>query len=723
MTKTSTKVGMIGAGFILKSHAQSVSALDGCVLHAVADSSEHRAAEAARQFGFAKVLTSVEEMAISDCDVVHVLVPPFLHLEIAQRLLEEGKSVFLEKPMGLSSEECRRLGAIADARGLRLGINHNFLFLPGYERLRSAIADRKLGRVDHITCNWNVFLPQLRSGPFDAWMLSAPANIFFELGPHLGAFILDLLGGASISAAVADDAVELQSGQQAYRSWSVIGREGPASFSLSVSVRSGQSDRILRVRASGGSTQLDFGRDILWEERTRSANPIFDAVGVSRRISREAGLCARRDRRRRMLAVLRKLPSDSSWGESMFNSIASYYRSDEVDQRQHWRLGASVVEFCENVCAAAGVGAPSTAPIVIAPPAARSDPTVLVVGGTGFIGRRLVEQLIQDGASVRVLSRSRNAAAIALAGLPVDIQGGSFGDPAVARMALQGIELVYHLGKCDGQKWADYVRGDIEPTKALAEVALAANVKRFIYTGTIDSYDSGTAGKKITGETPLDQKIGSRNNYARSKAACEAVLRRLADEKGLPLVVVRPAIVIGPGSDPAHIGVANFTSESEVQYWGRGDNRLPLVLVQDVADALVRAGRADNVTGKTFLLTSEPMLTAKEYIHEFGTHAGVNVRAVERSPWRFWLADLVKEVAKNLVRHPNRRWSTLHDWQCRTQLGRYDSSETRRILGWQPVQDRETLIQKGIVEAIEAVAGSSCADMLGRFQLQKRRSA
>ena len=83
MTKAPLKVGMVGAGFILKPHALAVSAIEGAVLHAVADASPQRAKDAARQFGFEQALSSVDELAQSECDVVHVLVPPFLHVEIA----------------------------------------------------------------------------------------------------------------------------------------------------------------------------------------------------------------------------------------------------------------------------------------------------------------------------------------------------------------------------------------------------------------------------------------------------------------------------------------------------------------------------------------------------------------------------------------------------------------------------------------------------------------
>jgi predicted dehydrogenase/nucleoside-diphosphate-sugar epimerase len=728
MSNTPIKVGMVGAGYILKSHALAVAALDGTSLHAVADSSPQRAADAARQFGFAHSFASVDGIAASDCDVVHVLVPPFLHVEMAETLLRAGKSVFLEKPMGLSSAACRRLGELADSKGLRLGVNHNFLFLPGYEQLRSAIAGGELGRIDHVSCNWNAFLPQIRSGPFDAWMLSAPANLFFELGPHVAAFILDLLGHAAVSAATAVNPVELPSGQQAFRSWSAVGQHRLASFALSISVSPGQSDRLLRVRASGGSAQIDFGRDIHWIERTRDANPIFDAFAVGRDIARQVGRAATRDRRRRLIAALRKSPESSPYGESILRSIARFYdeAEGEVDPRHHWSFGAKVMQFCEEVCAAAGVGMPSPKPISITA-GAKTPATaakVLVVGGTGFIGRRLVAKLVDKGVPVRVLSRSKSAAAIAFAGLPVDIHGGFHGDPEVARKAVEGIECVYHLAKCDGQNWGDYVRGDVEPTRILAEQALAAGVKRFIYTGTIDSCDSASAGKRITGDTPLDPRINTRNLYARSKAACEAVLRELSRDNGLPLILMRPGIVVGAGADPAHIGVANFASENQVQYWGRGDNKLPLVLVDDVADALARASDAPNAIGRTFLLTSDPLLSAQDYVADFGARAGIKVHAKEHATWRYWLADLVKEIAKNIVKHPNRRSSSLHDWRCRSHRSTYDSSATREVLGWDPVNDRDTLAELGIGAAVDAIIGTGpTASADAAPNVRKRRSA
>src|SRR5262249_39134171 len=145
-------------------------------------------------------------------------------------------------------------------------------------------------------------------------------------------------------------------------------------------------------------------------------------------------------------------------------------------------------------------------------PQAKTPPTVLIVGGTGFIGRRLVRALIENGHSVRILTRNARAAALEFQNEPVELFSGSHGDPQSIARALQGISTVYHLAKSEGRKWQDYVDGDIEPTRVLAKAALAAGVKRFIYTGTIASYASANPSDVIDNRTPVDPVIERRSH-------------------------------------------------------------------------------------------------------------------------------------------------------------------------------------------------------------------
>ncbi|HLK71469.1 MAG TPA: Gfo/Idh/MocA family oxidoreductase, partial [Steroidobacteraceae bacterium] len=235
------KVGLLGAGYILDAHAKALATLPAVRLSVVCDAARGRAARAAARYGAPDVCTSIEELARHDCEVVHVLLPPPLHIPAAQALIEAGKSVFLEKPMGLDGRACAALAQLASDRGVALGINHNFLFSRSYEALRGAVHAGELGRLDRIAVNWHFGLPLLQAGPFDAWPIAAPANLIFELGSHLLAFVIDLVGAPRVIHAEASLPLTLPNGQSIPRHWTALLRRESASVVLSLSVMAGHA--------------------------------------------------------------------------------------------------------------------------------------------------------------------------------------------------------------------------------------------------------------------------------------------------------------------------------------------------------------------------------------------------------------------------------------------------------------------------------------------------
>jgi len=328
---------------------------------------------------------------------------------------------------------------------------------------------------------------------------------------------------------------------------------------------------------------------------------------------------------------------------------------------------------------------------------------VLVVGGTGFVGRHLVSRLAECGIAPRVLTRDPHAARASFDSFTVELARGSHRDPAALDAALEGVEAVYHLAKGEGRNWQEYLDNEVEPTRQLAEAALRRGVRRFIYVGSIDSYASARAADRIDGSTPLDPRIDRRNHYARSKAACERLLLEMARERGLPLVILRLGIVIGAGSSPIHYGVGRFEAWNRLTYWGEGRHKLPFVLVEDVADALVRALEAPAIEERTFLIADAPLLSARDYVAAMQSHSGATVHAAPRSIWRYWLADLARGMLKTAIRHPNRHLSSLHDWQCRSHSATYDAAHSVAALGWRPAGTRQALIERGIHPAVEAM--------------------
>ena len=364
-------------------------------------------------------------------------------------------------------------------------------------------------------------------------------------------------------------------------------------------------------------------------------------------------------------------------------------RSSSLAKWLHWASIGAEVQVGDQP---ASVG--SQAAVVPGNRAGRGESWCL--GGTGFIGQALVRQLVEAGYPVRLLARDRATCRGGLHGLPLEAIRGDLADLAGLTAAMDGVTTVCHLARAHVETWPEYVEKEIGGTRNVGEACLKAGVARLIYTGTIDSYYTGDASVVIRDDTPLDPKIHRRNLYARAKAESEKLLLEMQKEKGLPLAIFRPGVVIGPGGSPFHWGVGMWNADTVCQVWGKDEHPLPLVLASDVARALVRAIDAEGVIGGTFNLVGEPVLSAREYLDELQKAAGVRLDIRRRSAFSFYLADMFKYMVKVLVRHPERRLPSYRDWYTRAHRSRFDCSGAKKMLGWLPIEDKETLIREGI---------------------------
>jgi nucleoside-diphosphate-sugar epimerase len=170
--------------------------------------------------------------------------------------------------------------------------------------------------------------------------------------------------------------------------------------------------------------------------------------------------------------------------------------------------------------------------------------------------------------------------------------------------------------------------------------------------------------------------------------------------RALPLVILRPGIVIGRGGNPFHWGVGRF-SENVCEVWGDGRNKLPFVLVSDVAAGLVLAIKVPGIEGESYNLIDEPILTARDYLRDLQERGDMKLAVQYQPIYKFYLADLAKWTIKALVRHPDRiRVPSYADWESRTQKAFFDCARARRELGWTPTSNRSRLVNDGIGEAL-----------------------
>lgn len=150
------RLALIGAGFIGKSHALAMHAVNrvfaDCPIKArpfiLAEADEAIARKAAEALGFPEWTGSWED-AVDRADAVVIAVPSALHFAIASRAIAARKPVLCEKPVGLSSIEAARLADLAQATGVVNAVGFTYLRAPMVAHARALVASGRLGRPVH----------------------------------------------------------------------------------------------------------------------------------------------------------------------------------------------------------------------------------------------------------------------------------------------------------------------------------------------------------------------------------------------------------------------------------------------------------------------------------------------------------------------------------------------------------------------------------------------
>lgn len=239
------------------------------------------------------------------------------------------------------------------------------------------------------------------------------------------------------------------------------------------------------------------------------------------------------------------------------------------------------------------------------------DSPVLVTGPGGFIGSHLTEQLIREGAKVRCFVRynSRNDPGL-LRSLPYEIQEGlevvmgDIRDPEGMRKAVDGVEIIFHLGAIIPIPYSYLHPREVMETNAggTLNVLLAARdvgVQRVIHTSTSEVY--GTAEY-----VPIDEKhpLNAQSPYSASKIAADKLVESFHLSYDLPAVTVRPFNTYGPRqSDRAVIPtiIAQALTQDQVLL-GAMQPRRDLTYVTDTVAGLIAAAHAENVEGEVINL-------------------------------------------------------------------------------------------------------------------------
>jgi predicted dehydrogenase/nucleoside-diphosphate-sugar epimerase len=358
--------------------------------------------------------------------------------------------------------------------------------------------------------------------------------------------------------------------------------------------------------------------------------------------------------------------------------------------------GLLVIEGLEQVVAQMKPESGAVASATVSAPAqAPREGDVLVLGGTGFIGRPLLRALAETRHSVRVLARSP-ALVPALAGGGPAVIAGDICNAEEVHKAAVGCKAVIHLVSGAPDNWEAFERLFIGGTRNVAAACLAEKIPQLLFVSSIAAYNLGSSRTVITEDTPLDTSRG-RADYTRAKVACEQLLTAMHREQGLPVTIFRPGVVVGQGGLVEHSGIGYWPNPAHCISWARSIHHgLPFVLAQDVADALVRATGRDDLSGQSFNLVGDVLLSAEEYLEILRGITGREIHLHRQSALWGWSVDVFKWLVKAAARKPGNVFPSYRDLASRSLRSPFDCSRARRVLGWQPVVDRERFIDLGI---------------------------
>jgi nucleoside-diphosphate-sugar epimerase len=310
---------------------------------------------------------------------------------------------------------------------------------------------------------------------------------------------------------------------------------------------------------------------------------------------------------------------------------------------------------------------------------------VFVTGGTGLLGRHIIEQLAADGARVVALARD-DAGESALRATGAAPLRGRVEDPRTWDRVLP-CQAIIHAAALVAARvpWPVFYQSNVEGTRLAAATARRIGA-RLLHVSSVAVY-----GRRAYDVEPLS--IGERfpfgpleehDFYARSKRLAEEVVREEVD-RGLEAVILRPCVTYGPGDRLFLPRLAAVARRGWLPLFGESQAPLAVVHARNVAAGVVAAATMPLAAGRVYNLTNDDEISPRAFVAAIGEGIGRRVRTVMVPEAIALAAARVVESGLRLVGpglYPGTLTGAVRFWRGGNP---YRSHAARMDLGWRPL--------------------------------------
>jgi nucleoside-diphosphate-sugar epimerase/predicted dehydrogenase len=711
------RVALVGCGRISRVHIAALRGIEGLTLSAVCDRDPWRAQAIAGLADGAKAYDDLATMLREErLDALHILTPPDTHAPLAIQAMEAGCHVLVEKPMALAVHEADAMIAAARDNRVKLCTNHNYLFNPSLMEAKRLLESGAIGEVVHVYSYYGQSNDETYGGTTGGsshWAFRLPGGVFTNFLPHLIALQQTFLQVESVAGVtVAQDGAGTGTTEM-----TVLLQGSSASGTMCISMRTKPYAKFVDVYGTKGILHADLAREVCTIHRARRLPRMLNRVMFSLEDSVQLAAGTALSVTKAALGKLKNY-------HGLHVLVRRFYESIRTDGEPPvpGEAGRKMVEVLENVWqrlptqpARSGALSPTLpSPAPHPRPGPRSDAErlvvegkglpgrVLVTGATGFLGYRMVEALSRCGADVVALVRDKTQVSTQLE-RRAELVCGDIRDPGSLEAAMRDIAVVYHCAgiTTNSVPWTSHFETNVQGTENVFKQALNARVQRVIHVSSVMVYgpSSSRTNGLVKESTPYAQKPHRWAHYLRSKVEADKLAFSYWREHGLPVTVIRPGILYGPGTlwpisrRLIRIGGLGLLI-------GRGENHLPYTYIDNAVDCLLLAAMNRQAIGQAYNVVDEPELTVRELVVESLQLQGDRSILVAVPPFLLFTAAALLELKSRITGAKTSPGLSRFAIRSACRDLRYDTARAREELGWRPAVS----VEEGVRRAVASIA-------------------